>query len=81
MAYDLRKPPAHQTAPSRALSTRDIVQMKPPAHPVKGVIVGAEPLVSGGVRYWQVAWTFAGEERIRWSPESSMLRFDPEIVA
>ncbi len=54
-------------------SAHDLVQMKPPAHPTSGVVVDGEPLVVGGVRYWLVAWTFGGEQRVTWSPESAIL--------
>jgi hypothetical protein len=54
-------------------SAHDLVQMKPPAHPIPGEVVDGEPLVVGGVRYWRVAWKFGGERRVTWSPESAIL--------
>ncbi|MGP6159978.1 MAG: hypothetical protein ACLPYS_21200 [Vulcanimicrobiaceae bacterium] len=47
--------------------------MKPPANSIQGVVVDDEPLVVGGVRYWRVAWSFGGERRVTWSPESAIL--------
>jgi hypothetical protein len=46
--------------------------MRTPAEPVQGVIVDGEPIVVGGVRYWQVAWSFGGEERLGWSREAAI---------
>jgi hypothetical protein len=49
----------------------DCVRMKPPAYPTPGVVVDGAPIVVGGVRYWRVAWSFGGEKRVTWSPESA----------
>jgi len=76
MAYDLRKLPMNSNqrpAAATLFSAHDLVQMKPPAHPIPGVVVDCEPLVVGGVRYWHVAWKFGGEQRVTWSPESAIL--------
>jgi hypothetical protein len=74
MAHDLRKLPTNSNQrPAAAFSAHDLVQMKPPAHPTSGVVVDGEPLLVGGVRYWRVAWTFGGERRVTWSPESAIL--------
>jgi hypothetical protein len=75
MAYDLRN---HAMNPSQkpgagTFSAHVHVQMKPPAHPTTGEIIENEPLVVAGVRYWRVAWTFGGEQRLTWSPESAIL--------
>lgn len=51
------------------LSAGEFVRMKPPGHPIVGVVVDDEPLVAGGLRYWLVAWRCGGEERVSWSPE------------
>jgi hypothetical protein len=74
MAHDLRNLPSNSSQrPSAAMfRERDLVQMKSPAYPTSGVVVDGEPLVVGGVRYWLVAWTFGGEERVTWSPESAI---------
>ncbi len=53
-------------------SAHDHVRMRTPAEPVQGVIVDGEPIVVGGVRYWQVAWSFGGEERLGWSREAAI---------
>jgi hypothetical protein len=76
MAHDLRKLPtnSNQRPPAAAMfSAHDLVQMKPPAHPIRGEVVDGEPLVAGGVRYWRVAWKFGDERRVTWSPESAIL--------
>jgi hypothetical protein len=51
----------------------DLVQMKPPAHPILGEVVDGEARVAGGVRYWRVAWTVCGQQRVTWSPESAIV--------
>ncbi len=75
MAHDLRKLPtnSNQRSTGPPFSAHDLVQMKPPAHPIPGEVVDGEPLVVSGVRYWRVAWAFGGERRVMWSPESTIL--------
>jgi hypothetical protein len=75
MAHDLRKLSANsnQRPIAAMFSAHDLVQMKPPAHPIRGEVVDGEPLVVSGVRYWRVAWKFGGERRVTWSPESAIL--------
>jgi hypothetical protein len=58
--------------PALLFTEHDLVKMKPPAHPIAGVVVDNEPLVVGDVRYWLVAWSFGGEQRVTWSPESAI---------
>jgi hypothetical protein len=73
MAYDMRNPANLSLKTGTAKFTEhDRVQMRPPAHPTSGVVADDEPLVVGGVRYWLVAWSFGGERRVAWSPESAI---------
>ncbi len=50
----------------------DSVEMREPGHPSRGQVLDGDPLVVGGVRYWNVAWMFAGERRVTWSPEAQI---------
>jgi hypothetical protein len=74
MAHDLRELPSDSSQGwgPRVFSEHDLVQMKPPASPILGVVVDGEPLPVGGVRYWLVAWVFGNERRVTWSPESAI---------
>ncbi|MGP6190450.1 MAG: hypothetical protein ACLPSH_10325 [Vulcanimicrobiaceae bacterium] len=75
MAHELRQMLANSTQRpgSASFGAHELVQMKPPANSIQGVVVDDEPLVVGGVRYWRVAWSFGGERRVTWSPESAIL--------
>ena len=75
MSHDLRKLPtnSNQRPDTAMFSAHALVQMKPPAHQISGVVVDGEPLVVRGVRFWLVAWRFGGEQRVTWSPESAIL--------
>jgi hypothetical protein len=75
MAYDMSKVTtgSNPRTATELFTERDLVKMKSPENPVAGVIVDGEPLVVGGARYWLVAWTFGGEQRVTWSPESAIL--------
>jgi hypothetical protein len=78
MVHDLLKLPTdvEQRPAPATLGAHDLVEMKSPAQPILGIVVEGEPLVVGGVRYWRIAWTFGGEQRIAWSPEFEIVARD-----